>query len=177
MFGTWCNILKSVGNSVLWLMCHDDGARIRLRSVAESHGVNVDRLVFADLVPIETHRARLPLADVALDTFPCGGHTTCNDLLWAGVPVLTIAGETFASRVAASLVRTMGLSELATNDVSAYAESAIKLGTDKQYLADIRCRVSDSIGRQRLFDVAGYTRRLEAAYLQAITASDPRMTI
>ena len=177
MFGTWCNILKSVGNSVLWLMCHDDGARIRLRSVAESHGVNVDRLVFADLVPIETHRARLPLADVALDTFPCGGHTTCNDLLWAGVPVLTIAGETFASRVAASLVRTMGLPELATNDVSAYAESATKLGTDKQYLADIRCRVSDSIGRQRLFDVAGYTRRLEAAYLQAIAASDLRMTL
>jgi predicted O-linked N-acetylglucosamine transferase (SPINDLY family) len=177
VFGIWCKILKSVGNSVLWLMCHDNGARNRLRDVAESHGVNVDRLVFADLVPIETHRARLPLADVALDTFPCGGHTTCNDLLWAGVPVLTVAGETFASRVAASLVRTMGLPELATTDVSAYAESAIKLGTDKQYLAEIRRRVSDPIGRQRLFDVAGYARKLETAYLQAITASDLRKTI
>ena len=176
MFATWCDILNSVGNSVLWLMCHDDGARNRLRSVAESHGVNVDRLVFADLVPIETHRARLPLADVALDTFPCGGHTTCNDLLWAGVPVLTIAGETFASRVAASLVRTMGVPELATKDVSEYTARAIRLGTDEQYLAEIRRRVGDPVGRQRLFGVAGYTRRLEAAYLQAIAVSGPGRT-
>ena len=176
MFATWCDILNCVGNSVLWLMCHDDGARNRLRSVAESRGVNVDRLVFADLVPIETHRARLPLADVALDTFPCGGHTTCNDLLWAGVPVLTIAGETFASRVAASLVRTMGVPELATKDVSEYTARAIKLGTDNQYLAEIRHRVGDPVGRQRLFGVAGYTRRLEAAYLQAIAVSGPGRT-
>jgi len=176
IFGTWCNILKSVENSVLWLMCHDNGARNRLKRAAECRGVNGDRLVFADVVPIETHRARLPLADVALDTFPCGGHTTCNDLLWAGVPVLTIAGETFASRVAASLVRAIGLPELATNDVFEYAERAIKLGTDKHYLAEIRRRVVDPVGRRRLFGVAGYTRRLEAAYLQAIAASDPRMT-
>jgi protein O-GlcNAc transferase len=176
MFGTWCNILKSVENSVLWLMCNDNGARSRLRRAAECHGVNVDRLVFADVVPIETHRARLPLADVALDTFPCGGHTTCNDLLWAGVPVLTMAGETFASRVAASLVRTMGLPELTTNDVSEYVAAAIKLGTDKLFLAEIRRRVGDPIGRRRLFDVIGYTRRLEAAYLDAITASNTRKT-
>jgi predicted O-linked N-acetylglucosamine transferase (SPINDLY family) len=174
MFGIWCNILNSVENSVLWLMCHDKGARDRLRSAAEGYGVKVERLVFADLVPIEIHRARLPLADVALDTFPCGGHTTCNDLLWAGVPVLTMVGETFASRVAASLVRTIGLPELATNDVSEYVETATKLGTDKQYLAEIRLRVGDPIGRQRLFDATGYTRRLEAAYLQAVKASDPK---
>ncbi len=110
------------------------------------------------------------------DTFPCGGHTTCNDLLWAGVPVLTMVGETFASRVAGSLVRTMGLPELTTNDVSEYVEAAIKLGTDKQYLAEIRRRVDDPVGRQRLFDVTGYTRRLEAAYLEAITASNIRKT-
>ena len=176
IFGIWCSILKSVENSVLWLMCHDKGARDRLRSAAEGHGVNVERLVFADVVPIETHRARLPLADVALDTFPCGGHTTCNDLLWAGVPVLTMMGETFASRVAASLVRTIGVPELATNGVSEYVEIARKLGTDKQYLAEIRLRVGDPIGRQRLFDATGYTRRLEAAYLQAVRASDPRKT-
>lgn len=172
MFGVWCSILRSVDNSVLWLMCHDKGAQNRLRSAAEGHGVNVDRVVFADLVPIEIHRGRLPLADVALDTFPCGGHTTCNDLLWAGVPVLTMAGETFASRVASSLVRTMDLPELATNDVSEYAAKAIKLGTDKQYLAEIRRKVSDPVGRQRLFDVARYTRTLETAYRTAIAASD-----
>ena len=138
VFETWMILLKAVPGSVLWLLEDNRFAPGNLRREAEARGVAASRLVFAPRLPLAEHLARHQAADLFLDTFPVNAHTTASEALWAGLPLLTIAGETFVSRVAGSLLRTVGLAELVTSCLDDYRAMALRLANDPGLLADLR---------------------------------------
>lgn len=165
-FDSWMHILKAVQGSVLWLLEDNALAAENLQQEAEKRGVDRGRLVFAKrLLPAE-HLARHQLAGLMLDTFPCNAHTTASDALWSGLPVLTLAGESFASRVAASLVNAVELSNLITSSEAEYEALAVELGNNPQKLAAIKQKLSTNLLSAPLFDTALFTKNLEAAYVQ-----------
>lgn len=163
VFDIWCRLLREVPGSVLWLL-DDEQAKGNLRSEALARGVAPDRLVFAADLPQAEHLARLPAIDLMLDTWPYNAHTTASDALCAGVPLVTCAGETFASRVAGGLLMAVGLGELVTTTPNAYAELALHLATDPVRLAELRTRLGAQRHAADLFNVLAYTRALEALY-------------
>jgi predicted O-linked N-acetylglucosamine transferase (SPINDLY family) len=170
VFDIWMRILRAIPESVLWLPAASEGAMRNLRREAMSRDVAGDHIVFAAHVPRpEDHLARLALADLFLDTFPYNAHTTASDALWAGLPVLTHKGESFASRVAASLLHAAGLPELIADDTETYERKAIELARDPAALADVRSKLSANRSTCALFDTARFTRHLEAAYAQMWT--------
>ena len=152
MFLRWCRILHRVPDSVLWLLVPQPTIQVALNRQAAAHGIDIDRLVFAPFVPTTEHLARLPLADVFLDTFPYGAHTTCSDALWMGLPVLTQVGRSVASRVAASLLGAVGLPELAVASAEDYEELAVALSSDCEALCNIRDHLWDNRRDLALFD-------------------------
>jgi predicted O-linked N-acetylglucosamine transferase (SPINDLY family) len=152
VFAAWCRILAQVPGSVLWLMAPVPAVQARLVEAARGHGIGAERLVFANFLKSEAHRARLPHADLFLDTFPCGGHTTASDALWAGLPVLTLAGQGFASRVAASLLGGLGLDELVCTSLAAYEQQAVDLARQPQVLARLRGRLVTARRSSPVFD-------------------------
>src|SRR5262249_36920430 len=164
VFDCWMRILKRVDNSVIWLFEGNAKAKINLRKEAEIRGVHPERLVFAKPMPPADHLARQRLADLFLDTLPYNGHTTASDALWAGLPVLTRIGETFAARVAASLLTAIGLSELITSTPQAYETLAFELATNPKKLAAIKSKLATNRLTTPLFDTQMYTRHIEAAY-------------
>jgi len=165
MFDVWCDLLARTPGSVLWLLASEQ-AEGNLRREAMRRGVAPHRLVFAAHLPQEAHLARLPLADLVLDTSPYNAHTTASDALWAGVPVLTCAGSTFASRVAGSLLHAVGLAELVTQSLADYAALALALAADPARLRALRARLDAQRLDAPLFDVAAYTLALESLYTQ-----------
>lgn len=162
VFDTWCDILRQVPGSVLWLLDGDVEARERLLAHAGARGITAGRLIFAPHRPQEAHLARLSLADMVLDTFPYGAHTTASDALWCGVPVLTRIGETFASRVAASLLRACGLDELIARSPGEYRDMAIRLALDPDALGGLRSRLIKNRLETPLFDTEAFARNFEA---------------
>src|SRR5207302_11492484 len=124
MFDIWMRLLHHVPASVLWLLASNRWAPDNLRREAGMRGVDPRRLIFASRVSQTAHLGRLALADLMLDTLPCNAHTTASDALWSGVPLLTCPGETFASRVAGSLLNTIGLPELITDNLEHYEQNA-----------------------------------------------------
>ena len=164
VFDSWMRILGRVEGSVLWLLDHNPWAVENLRTEAARRGISPQRLVFAKSLPVDEHLARQSLADLFLDTLPYNAHTTASDALWAGLPVLTRTGETFASRVAASLLRAVGLPELITTTESEYEELAVNLAHDPQRLQALRQRLQQNHLTAPLFDCKTYTRHLESAY-------------
>ena len=160
VFSRWCRILRRVPGSVLWLLVPQAEIQRALLDRAAERGIAASRLVFAPFVATTEHLARLPLADVFLDTFPYGAHTTCSDALWMGLPVLTQVGRSFASRVAASLLRAVGLPELAVDTAEDYEEIAVRLAQDNQALGDIRDHLWDNRRDLALFDNRRFTREL-----------------
>ena len=158
----WCDILARVPNSVLWLLQGgSEAAHQRLRAAAAARGIAPDRLIFAPKQANPDHLARYPLADLFLDSAPYGAHTTASDALWMGVPVLTLSGRSFASRVCGSLVRAAGLPELVCTSPEDYVERAVALGRDPGALAALAHRLAQRRDDCVLFDMAGLTRRLE----------------
>lgn len=168
-FRCWMAILRRVPEAVLWLLSSDAATDERLRQQAVSHGVSANRVVFAPRVPNPGHLARYPLADLFLDTAPYGAHTTASDALWMGVPVLTMAGHSFASRVCASLVRAADLAELVCGCREAYEDRAVELATRRGWLQALRDRLRTGRDRCRLFDMKLLVTRLEALYEQMWT--------
>lgn len=164
VFAAWMRLLRELRGSVLWLLGTNEPAARNLRQIAASHGVAPDRLVFAPRVEVSKHLARHRLADLALDTLPYNGHTTASDALWAGLPVITRAGGTFAGRVAASLLHAAGLPELVTDTARQYEELALRLATDRPYLQRIRRKLADNRLTLPLFDTDRFRRHVEAAY-------------
>lgn len=152
VFTRWCRILHRVLGSVLWLLTPQASVQLALRQRAMERGIAPARLVFAPFVSTTEHLARLPLADVFLDTFPYGAHTTCSDALWMGLPVLTQTGRSFASRVAASLLNAVGLPELAVDNAADYEEMAVRLADDREALTEIRDHLWDNRRDLPLFD-------------------------
>jgi predicted O-linked N-acetylglucosamine transferase (SPINDLY family) len=167
IFETWMRVLKVVDNSVLWLSEPNPVAKRNLADEAERHGVSRHRLVFAPFLDrIDDHLARLKLADLFLDTLPCNAHTTASDALFAGVPVLTTPGTTFAGRVGASLLSAIGLRELIAESLASYERRAIELARNPGVLAAIRETLKANQASHPLFDTARFTRHLEAAFAQ-----------
>lgn len=162
-FSSWIKILMAVEDSILWILVKDSTAKNNLKQLAMHSGIDIDRIVFAEQLPIEEHFNRIGLADIMLDTFPYGAHTTASDSLRMGLPFVTMIGETFASRVASSLLRTAGLEELVTNSTKAYQDLAIKLATTPTYLQEIREKMA-TVASTPLYDSEGYTRELERLY-------------
>jgi predicted O-linked N-acetylglucosamine transferase (SPINDLY family) len=165
-FLRWLRILTAVPGSVLWLLESTPGTQERLRDFAEAHGVARERLIFAPKTPNAQHLARYPLADLFLDSAPYGAHTTASDALWMGVPMITISGRAFASRVCGSLVRAAGLPELVCADEEAYVALAVALADDRARLAALRARLEKNRLTCDLFNTDKLARSLEALYRQ-----------
>ena len=157
-------VLNAVGGSVLWLFKDNAWVAEGLKKEAQKQGVDAQRLVFADRAPLSEHLARHRQADLFLDTFPCNAHTTASDALWAGLPVLTLMGQSFASRVAASLLNAIGLPELITNTQEEYEALAIELANTPQKLIEIKLRLANNRLTAPLFDTPLFAKNLEAAY-------------
>jgi len=164
VFDIWMRILAQVEGSVLWLLEDNPWAARNLRDEAELRGISAERLIFAKRLPLAEHLARHSLADLFLDTLPCNAHTTASDALWTGLPVLTRMGETFASRVAASLSRAIDLPELVTTTEAAYESLAVELALDVERYREIRKRLRQNRLISPLFDFPSVTKHLEAAY-------------
>jgi predicted O-linked N-acetylglucosamine transferase (SPINDLY family) len=164
VFDAWMELLKQVPESVLWLLEGNRFAPANLRREAEARHVDARRLVFAPQQPLPEHLARHRLADLFLDTYPVNAHTTASDALWAGCPLLTMAGETFVSRVAGSLLRTLGLPELVTTSLADYEAMALRLARDADLLGAIRSRLNANRKTSSLFDAGRFARNLEKAY-------------
>lgn len=164
VFNIWMKILLSVPDSVLWLINDNSMACKNLRKSAYSKNINPERLIFADRTTLEEHLARHKLADLFLDTFPYNAHTTTSDALWTGLPVLTISGRSFASRVSASLLTTSRLNNFITNSYTEYEEKAINFARKKEILYYAR-KLLDNKLENPLFNSQLYTFNLEKAYI------------
>jgi protein O-GlcNAc transferase len=165
IFDSWMRILQQVKHSILWLLTDSGAAAGALRREAARRGVSADRLVFAPQLPLARHLARYRVADLFLDTFPCGGHTTASDALWVGLPVVTRLGDSFAARVAASLLTAIGLPELITSSAAQYEALAVELATDPLRLAAVRTKLDLNRPTAPLFDTPRFTRDLEQGYV------------
>lgn len=156
VFDVWCDLLHRLPNAVLWLLGWNDTAPATLKLEAQRRGIDASRLIFAPKVHISEHISRFALADIYLDTWPCNGHTTVSDALWAGVPVVTYAGHSFAQRVASSLLNNVGLPEFICQDLDSYKAQVLQLAAD----AAERDRVRTHLHRARqdapLFDSDAY---------------------
>lgn len=164
VFGLWMDILRDVPDSVLWLYLRHTAAQDRLRREAQARGVDPERLVFATTLPHAQHLARYPLADLFLDTLPYNAHTTASDALWMGLPVLTRRGQSFASRVASSLLHAVNLPELVTDTPDAYRALAVSLARHPERLAHLRSHLLSQRDQLPLFDTPRLARAIEHAY-------------
>jgi predicted O-linked N-acetylglucosamine transferase (SPINDLY family) len=163
-FASWMRILKRVPLSVLMLVAGDEAVESNLRAHASRHGIDPRRLVFAPRLPPAEYLARYRTADLFLDTLPYNAGATASDALWAGLPVLTLAGEAFAARIAASLLHVIGLPELVTDTRQAYEDVAVDLATNADKLTRIRSALAANRSTSPLFDAERFARKLEAAY-------------
>jgi predicted O-linked N-acetylglucosamine transferase (SPINDLY family) len=163
VFNTWMNILKQVPNSVMWLLARDKSTRENLQREAEARGITRKRLVFAGELDYSSHLSRLPLADLFLDTFPFNGGTTASDALRMGLPLLTTSGGSFASRMAGSLLTSLGLPELITTDLADYQTRAVELASGDAEWLRLRRHLRHQLSSARLFDTTAFCRANEAA--------------
>ncbi len=167
VFERWMNILRVADGSVLWLLSSDAIACANLRREAEARGVDGSRLHFAKKVDRAAHLARLRLVDLFLDTMPYNAHTTASDALRMGVPVLTCPGRSFASRVAASLLTSVGMEVLIAPTIDDYEAMAVDFAHDAERLAELRIAISENVAQCALFDSVGYARSLEEGFTAA----------
>jgi protein O-GlcNAc transferase len=167
VFDVWMRLLERTPGSVLWLLETNPASRDNLGQEARRRNIAPERLVFAPRVPLDEHLGRHGVADLFLDTFPCNAHTTTNDALFVGLPVVTCAGETFASRVSGSQLRAIGLPELITDSLETYEALALKLVHEPDLLAAYRARLRANRHVEPLFDMARYTHAFEQLLLAA----------
>lgn len=163
-FNRWMSILRQVPNSVLWTLGGTEDTNTLLKKMADEQGVASDRIVFAEKRANPDHLARYVLADLFLDTTPYGAHTTASDALWMGVPILTVPGRSFASRVCASLLHSAGLEDLICQTPDEYVERAVTLGKDRVKLQEYRTYLLENRNNLPLFDTNSVVRGLEALY-------------
>ena len=164
-FDSWMHILNAVEGSVLFLYGDNEWAKANLIEEASLRGVDSERLVFGGRIPAEEYLARYRVCDLFLDTFPYNAGTTASDALWVGLPVLTLMGQSFASRVAASLLNTVGLPELITTSQAEYEALAIELAMNPDNLAEIKIKLSNNRLTTALFDTPLFAKNIESAYI------------
>lgn len=180
MFDCWMRILERTPKSCLWLFCGGEICERNLKNEAEKRGIGSQRMIFADKWPKVEHLARLAIADLALDTRIVNGHTTTSDALWAGVPVITLMGEHFASRVSASLLTAIGLPELITTNLDEYEHLAVHLAQNVESLLALKQKLNANRTTKTLFATARFVANLEKAYLtmwRLFVAGKPTQTI
>ena len=167
IFDAWIYILNNTKNSVLWLLKDNKFSQDNLKLSIEKNGIDPNRLIFAENLKHEDHLQRIKFADLFLDTFPYNAHTTCSDALRVGIPVLTLKGNSFASRVAASLLNTINLNELIVTNIEDYKKLAIKIYSEKVYLDEIKKKIAINKKNSNLFKAEIYTKNIERAYKKA----------
>ncbi len=166
MFNSWMKILARIPDSILWLFTGGKTSEKNLKKEADARGVNPNRLIFAEKIPKDKHLARLKFTDLALDTRIVNGHTTTSDALWAGVPVVTLMGCHFASRVSASLLTAVGLPELITDNLNDYESLAVGLAKKPEELDTIRVKLGKNRYTMPLFDTSRFVNNLENGYVK-----------
>jgi len=166
VFALWMSILAEVSDSVLWLFGESPTMQANLRRAATQHGIDPGRLIFAGRQPKARHIGRLALADLHFDTGTYGAHTTGSDALWAGVPLITIRGDSFPSRVGASIVDAAGMPELVTRNRDEYRALALALARTPERLAAVRRKLAGNRQTAPFFDTAASVRDLESLYEQ-----------
>jgi protein O-GlcNAc transferase len=166
MMDVWMEVMRRCEQTVLWLLELNDACRTNLRQFAAERGIAPERLIFAPWADHDHHLARLTHADIALDTQIYNGHATTSDALWSRVPVITLAGQHFASRVSASILREVGLHELVTHNLAEYADLVIRLAGDHAMRESLRARLATEHLRATLFNTRDYVRRVENLFHQ-----------
>ena len=165
VFKSWINILKKVNKSVLWLSPMSKKAQDNLKQYAMDQGIEKNRIIFSERMKLNSeHLKRFSLADLFLDTFPYNAHSTAIDSIWAGVPIVTLTGKSFASRVGASLLNTLNLKNLISYDFLSYEEKAIELATDPSKLRIIKSKLTKNKIKKILFNTNLYVRNIELAF-------------
>ena len=164
IFKIWMRILKERENSIFWLLKDNELSENNLKREADNLGVDPERLVFAKKLEIDQHLSRLKFADLFLDTYPYGAHTTCSNALRMCLPVITLAGDSFASRVSASLLNSINLNELITNDLKSYEKLALNISNDKKLLNEIKNKIKLYSTKKNLFKPDIFTKNLEKSY-------------
>jgi predicted O-linked N-acetylglucosamine transferase (SPINDLY family) len=169
-FEVWMRILRQVPDSVLWLLEDNRWARENMTAAARAHGISPSRLVFGGRVSPQEYLGRFTLADLFLDSFPFNGGTTANDVLWAGLPLLTMSGQTFISRMAGSLLNAVGLPELVTTNIADYERRAVELARNRMELQRMRMQLAAAHTSSALFDVPRIVRDIEDAFAGALAS-------
>jgi len=164
LFDAWMEILRRLPQAVLWQLTGGDEPDAELRRQAQARGVAPERLIFMPRAKLADHLRRLGAADLALDSWPCNGHTTTSDALWAGVPVVTLRGSNFAGRVSESLLRAVGLPELVCDSPQAYVDQVCELAALPERRGVLRARLAQARDDAPLYDAKGFARDLEALY-------------
>ena len=165
-FTSWMKILKRVPNGILWLLDDNETAKKNIWAKAKSLKVSPKRIIFSASLAHRLHLRRLDLSNLSLDTFICNGHTTTSDSLWAGVPVITLFGKHFASRVSASLLTAIGLPELITHSPKEYEDLAVRLAQNPDELLKLKLKLKSNIDTYPLFDTERFVKNLEKAYTE-----------
>ena len=166
MFSVWCRLMIEVPESVLWMRAFNPYVEVNIKRAAKKWGIDEERIIFDPYVSREAHFARLQCADLFLDTAPYNAHATCSNALWMGLPVITCSGRSFASRVAGSMLVTMGLPELVTCTLEDYFSRALLLAKDRDLLDGLKARIIASRDGSPLFDSTRFARNLEGLYKQ-----------
>ena len=164
MFRIWVDILKNKKNSILWLFADNNLTKINLKNEFSKFGLDPELLVFADPINHSEHLARHSMADLFVDTFPYTGHTTVSDALWTGLPLVTKIGNSFASRVSASLLNALNVGELITKTDEEYKKLIIDLSNNQHKLLKIKNKIINNISTEPLFNSKLYTENIEKAY-------------
>jgi tetratricopeptide (TPR) repeat protein len=168
MIDIWCNILRRTKNSVLWLICNGPRAENHLALRFEERGINRKRVIFTTRIPYLRHMDRQQLADLGLDTFPVNGHTTTSEQLWGGLPLLTVKGTNFASRVSESLLNAIGVPELVAPDLQGYEDMAVELCNDPKRVNALKDRLIENRYIKPLFDAERFCHHLETGYTMMV---------
>ena len=168
IFKAWMEILKEVPDSVFWIYSNNEIAEENLKNEAKLNAINEKRIIFAKRIDIKEHLKRIKLADIFLDTFPYGAHTTASDTVRMGLPLITIKGESFASRVSSSVLYQVNLNELIVSNIENYKKLAIKIGKNKDYLNKLKQKLSVSLKKTSLFDSKRFTKNLENIYIKLL---------
>lgn len=164
MLKIWAHILNEVKNSVLWLLADNDKAKENILSEFLKVGIDSSRIIFTQRLSLDEHFERQKLADLFLDTYPCNAHTTASDALRVGLPILTLKGQSFASRVSASLLNELEMDELITTKFEEYTIRAIELAKDKELINKIKIKLNKNIKTKTLFKAKTFTKSLEVSY-------------
>ena len=166
IFNIWMNILKNVKNSIFWLMIKGNNPTVKnhLKKEALKKGIEPDRLIFASHMPLPDHLARLKLANLFIDTMPYNAHTTASDALWVGLPFLTLCGNTFSSRVGASMLNALELNEMITLTDKDFENLAIELANNPKKLQLIKNKLNHNKISKPLFNTKLFTKNIEKAY-------------